>query len=154
MIIVICIVKTTRSQNPEPNHCAAWIGEFPIPTAARYTTRTATIAKANASGNQRSNQFERRNPVPASQELTDDSSTFTEGNCIGVFKRRELYLWFPEAGMPRLPSTRKRARQINRSPHRAASWPINIRPELETARRSLCPGYKRILGRRHARVSG
>src|SRR5437868_15224857 len=69
MISVICIVKLTRSQNPAPNHEAACTGELPMETAAVKTMKTATRASANASGNQVSNQSERRRPAVASHEL-------------------------------------------------------------------------------------
>ncbi len=71
MIIAICIVNATRSQNPAPNHSAACIGELPMPRVPRNTMPTATTANTNASGNQRSNQLERRRPVAASQELPE-----------------------------------------------------------------------------------
>src|SRR5688572_33025204 len=67
MIIDICIVKATRSQKPEPNHCALCAGVAPVARVARKTMATAVSASANASGNQRSNQSERRSPTAASR---------------------------------------------------------------------------------------
>ena len=69
MIIDICIVKATRSQNPAPNHCADCIGELPMARVAPKTSATARSASAKASGNQRSNQSERRRPIRARREL-------------------------------------------------------------------------------------
>jgi hypothetical protein len=66
MIIDICIVKATRSQKPAPNHCAVCATELPMATLAAKTIATAVRAKANASGNQRSNQPESRSPSEAS----------------------------------------------------------------------------------------
>ena len=68
MIIDICIVKATRSQKPAPNHCALCDGELPVASVATKTIATATSASAKASGNQRSNQSDRRRPIPASVE--------------------------------------------------------------------------------------
>ena len=75
MIIVICIVKLTRSQNPAPNHAAACTGELPTATHAAKTMATATSASANASGNQCSNQSDRRRPADASHEPPDRSES-------------------------------------------------------------------------------
>src|SRR5690349_2379045 len=55
------------------------MGELPIPTDATYTISTATSANAKASGNQRSNQSDKRRPVAASHEPASRcSSTFTD----------------------------------------------------------------------------
>src|SRR5688572_11491504 len=67
--MAICIVKATRSQNPEPNHCAASAGPAPLATAAANTISTAHSARANASGNQRSNQSESLRPIAANRPL-------------------------------------------------------------------------------------
>src|SRR5437762_14063629 len=67
MIMLICIVKATRSQNPAPNHCAVCITGLPIPRHATKTIATATSANANASGNQRSNQSESCKPIDESR---------------------------------------------------------------------------------------
>src|SRR3954452_22967 len=75
MIRVICIVKLTRSQKPAPNHAADWTGELPAATLARKTRTTATSASANASGNQCSNQSDRRRPADASHEPPDRSES-------------------------------------------------------------------------------
>ena len=68
MMSVICIVKFTRSQKPAPNQTAACTGELPTATLAANTIQTAISARANASGNQCSNQSERRRPAVASHE--------------------------------------------------------------------------------------
>jgi hypothetical protein len=68
MISVICIVKATRSQNPAPNHRAVWTTEPLAKALAVKTMPTATAASANASGNQRSNQFDSRSPSAASAD--------------------------------------------------------------------------------------
>src|SRR6266853_4492563 len=73
MIIAICIVKLTRSQNPAPNHSAACIGELPMATLAANTMPTATSASANASGNQSSNHADSRSPAEASHVPPDRS---------------------------------------------------------------------------------
>src|SRR5688500_13621345 len=67
MIIAICMVKATRSQNPAPNHCADWRTLLPAASVARNTRTTAVSASANASGNHRSNQSDRRSPTRASR---------------------------------------------------------------------------------------
>src|SRR5471032_3087906 len=72
MIIVICMVKLTRSQKPAPNHVAAWMGELPTDRQARKTTATAMRASAKASGNQRSNQADRRRPAVESMGRRHD----------------------------------------------------------------------------------
>src|SRR5688500_94379 len=66
MIIDICMVKATRSQKPAPNHCALWSGVLPVARVAPNTIATARSARAKASGNQRSNQSDRRRPMEAS----------------------------------------------------------------------------------------
>ena len=73
MIMDICIVKATRSQNPAPNHWAACTGEAPAASVARKTMSTAVSASAKASGNHRSNQSESRRPMRASAEFEDVS---------------------------------------------------------------------------------
>src|SRR5688572_25318253 len=70
MISAICIVKATRSQKPAPNHWALWTGDAPAARLAANTMAQAESASANASGNQRSNQAERRRPIEASETLT------------------------------------------------------------------------------------
>ena len=79
MIIVICIVKVTRSQKPAPNQCAVCTGGLPILTHAMNTIITATSANANASGNHFSNHSERSSPVAASHDPTAFSCVFTRG---------------------------------------------------------------------------
>src|SRR5687767_75108 len=76
MIIDICIVKATRSQKPDPNHCALCIAELPVASVAAKTMATASTASANASGNQRSNQSDSRRPAEASRDCAGVSSTW------------------------------------------------------------------------------
>src|SRR6267154_2973975 len=68
MIMATCSVNVIRSQNPEPNHCAVCITPLPLARHAANTMATATVASANASGNQRSNQFESCRPMRGSHE--------------------------------------------------------------------------------------
>src|SRR5688572_28921476 len=75
MISVICIVKATRSQNPAPNHCALCDIDPLTAALATKTIPTATSASANASGNHRSNQSDRRRPMAASRDEDGGSCT-------------------------------------------------------------------------------
>src|SRR6185503_7256865 len=82
MIIDICIVKATRSQKPEPNHCALCAGVAPVASVATKTMATAVSASAKASGNQRSNQSDRRKPRRARPDSASGESSLTIGRRI------------------------------------------------------------------------
>src|SRR4029450_5943227 len=82
MIIDICIVKATRSQKPEPNHCALCAGVAPVVSVATKTMATAVSASAKASGNQRSNQSDRRSPRRARPDSAGSEWTFVIGRRI------------------------------------------------------------------------
>ena len=84
MIIVTCIVKATRSQNPAPNHCAASAGAAPDAMLAAKTMAHTARASANASGNQRSNQSERRSPAAASEEWAGSSGMCCMGGAYAI----------------------------------------------------------------------
>ncbi|MNE37909.1 hypothetical protein D3C80_1317840 [compost metagenome] len=56
----ICMVKGIRLQNPSPKALAAWLAGAPMARAATVTSNTATAAKTQESGNQRSAQAEQR----------------------------------------------------------------------------------------------
>src|SRR6186997_451409 len=79
MIIDICIVKATRSQKPEPNHCALCAGVAPVASVAMKTMATAVSASAKASGNQRSNQSDRRRPRRARPDSANREATLVIG---------------------------------------------------------------------------
>src|SRR5678815_3009076 len=79
MIIDICIVKATRSQKPDPNHCALCAGEAPVASVATNTMATAVSASAKASGNQRSNQSDRRSPMRARPDSESGEPTLVIG---------------------------------------------------------------------------
>src|SRR5688500_12096369 len=83
MIIDICMAKATRSQKPEPNHCALCAGVAPVARVATKTMATAVSASAKASGNHRSNQSDRRRPICARR----DSAAVDSASAIG----RRLY---------------------------------------------------------------
>src|SRR5688572_23712731 len=99
MISAICIVKATRSQKPAPNHWALWTGDAPAARLAANTMAQAESASANASGNQRSNQAERRRPIEASETLTsatgpesDDGPVLLEDRADVVGRERQRVL--------------------------------------------------------------
>ena len=60
------MVKGIRSQKPLPNCSITARGGAPIARDPMATTTTASIAKTNASGNQRSLQSARASPILAS----------------------------------------------------------------------------------------
>src|SRR4029453_16373911 len=91
-IIDICIVNVTRSQKPAPNHCAVCTNELPVASAATKTTATAASARANASGNQRSNQSETRRPMLASVDETGTSGVWLRSLCIYGTLRQPSFL--------------------------------------------------------------
>jgi hypothetical protein len=66
--IDIWTVKVVRSQKPAPKRCAVSAGELPDRMLARATTAVAASARANASGNQRSNHSDRRRPSVESDD--------------------------------------------------------------------------------------
>ena len=76
MMKLICIVNGIRLQNPSPKLCAMVSGATPIPSAATVTAATAAIAKAKASGNQRSDHAQQRS-------ATVDNLNQRAGGCSG-----------------------------------------------------------------------
>ncbi|MNE62323.1 hypothetical protein D3C80_1575960 [compost metagenome] len=54
----ICMVKGIRLQKPSPNAVAVAVGAAPMAMAANETIATASAAKTQESGNQRSAQLE------------------------------------------------------------------------------------------------
>src|SRR5262245_22732098 len=94
MIIDICMVNATRSQKPEPNHCALCAGVEPVASVATNTMATAVSASAKASGNQRSNQSDRRRPMRASPDSAGRESTLVIGR--GIYQSDILRRWNAE----------------------------------------------------------
>src|SRR5262245_58693060 len=92
MIIDICIVKATRSQKPEPNHRALWAGDAPVARVATKTMATAVSASAKASGNQRSNQSERRSPMRARPDSASGEATLVIGPRLYQRELRQDFL--------------------------------------------------------------
>src|SRR6185503_9300174 len=90
MISAICIVNATRSQKPAPNHWAAATGDAPAARLARKTIAQAASARANASGNQRSNQAERRRPIEASETLTSATGRESDGRPVLLQHRADV----------------------------------------------------------------
>src|SRR5215213_1891856 len=82
MIIDICMVKATRSQKPDPNHCALCAGDAPAARVATKTIATAVSANANASGNHRSNQSDKRSPIRARPDSASGDSIVAIGGRI------------------------------------------------------------------------
>ena len=68
MMKVICIVKGIRLQNPDPKFSAMDRGAAPMQSAAAATIATASMAKAKASGNQRSDHAQQRCAARARSE--------------------------------------------------------------------------------------
>src|ERR1700722_7953235 len=86
MMKAICMVKGITLQNPEPKLSAMDSGGAPMQNAPRDTTATASMAKAKASGNQRSDQAQQH---WAARDRIDLSTVASNGRVALIFHLRQ-----------------------------------------------------------------